>query len=78
MTSIRKKLEGNFLTKGDISFFLKHFQEVPLCCFEIKKANGKILMRCDYLDWATPEVFRELCLSCQFFIFKTLREKKLI
>lgn len=86
MTSIRKRLDEGFLEEGDIEFFWREKGNVPLCCCEIRFADPKTyerlpepLYKCDILQVRIPySQFRKLCLECQAYIEKQLKERKKI
>lgn len=82
MSSLRKRLDKEGLTKGMIDFFKWNKGIVPMCCCDIRYSDPKTyerlpesLYKCDQTLKEMPlSEFKPFCLKCQEYIAKKIEE----
>jgi len=77
MTTLREHLENGTLEGEILEFYKRNVGQVPLCCFECKKIQGKWMISCSWLkQYYSLDEFTEKCLECQEEMKKKMKEGK--
>ena len=75
MTTLREICNIDDVPKEMVEYFIKNKGQVPLCCFDVKKSDSRLLITCGWLkEWLDFEDFRVKCLKCQEEISEKLRK----